>query len=195
MQLDYYRIVAPAHGIVGDIPVRVGDYVNPATRLTTVDDNGLLEAYVSIPVERAKQLRPDLTVQLVDAEGASIGGGRITFISPQVNEETQSVLIKTVVHNDGHLLRAAQFVRARVVWSTHPGVLIPALAVARINGKTFVYVAEESGGKLGARQRPVALGELADNAYARRTGVKSGERIVTAGIQMLADGAPIAEQR
>jgi RND family efflux transporter MFP subunit len=198
VQLEYYRILAPAHGVIGDIPVRVGDYVTPQTRLTTIDENGLLEAYVSVPVERAKQLRPDLELQLVDAEGSTIGGGRITFISPQVNEETQSVLIKTVVHNDGNLLRAAQFVRARVVWSTHQGVTLPALAVTRINGQTFVYVAEQSaqsGGQLIARQRPVALGDLTDNAFVVLSGLKAGETVVTGGIQKLHDGAAIAAQR
>ncbi len=44
---------APASGIIGDIPVRVGDRVTPATRLTTLDQNQMLEAYVSVPIERA----------------------------------------------------------------------------------------------------------------------------------------------
>ncbi len=193
VQLDYYRIVAPARGVVGDIPVRVGDYVTPATRLTTLDENGLLEAYISIPVERARDLRPELEVRLVDAAGTEVGAGRVTFISPQVNEETQSVLIKTVVRNDAGL-RAAQFVRARVVWSSHPGVLVPALAVTRVNGQSFVFVVEEKGNQMVARQRPVALGELAGNAYVALSGVKAGDTIVTSGIQLLSDGAAITAQ-
>jgi RND family efflux transporter MFP subunit len=190
VQLDYYRILAPARGVVGDIPVRVGDYVTPATRLTTLDENGLLEAYISIPVERAADLRQDLEVQLVDAAGTQVGSGRVSFISPQVNEDTQSVLIKTVVRNDAGL-RAAQFVRARVVWSSHPGVVVPALAVTRINGQTFVFVAEGKEQQLVARQRPVALGELSGGAYVALSGIAAGDSIVTAGIQLLSDGAAI----
>ncbi len=60
VQLDYYRVTAPAHGVVGDIPVRVGDRVTPSTLLTTIDENGLLEVYISVPVEQAPraQARP-----------------------------------------------------------------------------------------------------------------------------------------
>src|SRR5208283_1458559 len=45
-QLAYYTIRAPFDGIVGDIPVHVGDYVSPSTMLTTVDERRDLEAYI-----------------------------------------------------------------------------------------------------------------------------------------------------
>jgi len=50
VQLHYYKVVAPRGGIVGDIPVRVGDRVTNTTQLTTVDQPGSLEAYVYVPV-------------------------------------------------------------------------------------------------------------------------------------------------
>jgi RND family efflux transporter MFP subunit len=195
VQLDYYRITAPAHGVVGDIPVRVGDHVTPATKLTTIDENGLLEAYVSVPVEKAAQLRLGMPVELLDAGGATMGEGQVTFISPQVNEETQSILIKTVVQNTENTLRAAQFVRARVVWSTHDGVVVPALAVLRLNGQPFVFVAEDKDGKLVAKQRPVSLGELGHDGYPALAGLKVGERLIVGGVQKLGDGAPVAAQK
>lgn len=191
VQLDYYRIVAPAHGVVGDIPVRVGDHVTPATRLTTIDENGLLEAYVSVPVEKSAQLSMGMPIELLDAAGAVMGEGQVTFISPQVSEETQSVLIKTVVQNADNALRAAQFVRARVVWSTHPGVIAPALAVLRLNGQPFVFVAEDNDGKLVAKQRPVSLGELEREGYPVLAGLKAGEKLIVGGVQKLQDGAPV----
>ncbi len=196
VQLDYYRISAPAHGVVGDIPVRVGDHVTPATKLTTIDENGLLEAYVSVPVEKAAVLRLGMPIELVDAQGQTLGAGQITFLSPQVNEETQAVLVKTVVQNSDNSLRAAQFLRARVVWSTHEGVMVPAVAILRLNGQSFVYVAEDKGGgQLVARQRPVALGELLGEGYPVVAGLKPGERVVLAGIQKLSDGTPIVQEK
>jgi RND family efflux transporter MFP subunit len=52
-QLGYYNLTAPFNGIVGDIPVHIGDYVSQQTLLTTVDENAELEAYIYIPTERA----------------------------------------------------------------------------------------------------------------------------------------------
>ena len=194
VQLDYYRIVAPAHGVVGDIPVRVGDHVTPATKLTTLDENELLEAYISVPVERAEELRPDLDIELMDNSGGTLSTGKITFIAPQVSEDTQSVLIKTVVRNPSGQLRAAQFVRARVVWSTHDGIMIPALTVTRMNGQSFVYVAESAGSGLIARQRPIALGDLVDSKYVVKSGLKLGEKLIVSGMQHVSDGNPISAQ-
>src|SRR5580704_2106258 len=45
VELHYYKVSAPADGIVGDIPVHVGDRVTVTTLLTTVDLPGALEAY------------------------------------------------------------------------------------------------------------------------------------------------------
>src|SRR6266853_2493657 len=55
-QLAYYNLTAPFAGVVGDIPVHIGDYVSPQTLLTTVDENAELEAYIYIPTERASEI-------------------------------------------------------------------------------------------------------------------------------------------
>ena len=69
MQLHYYRVTASSNGIVGDIPVHVGDRVTTTTTLTSVDKPGSLEAYVYIPVERSSQLKMNMPVQIVNGSG------------------------------------------------------------------------------------------------------------------------------
>src|SRR6266849_2072089 len=46
VELHYYGVKSPMDGIVGDIPVRMGDRVTVSTMLTTIDEPGTLEAYV-----------------------------------------------------------------------------------------------------------------------------------------------------
>jgi RND family efflux transporter MFP subunit len=191
VELGYYRITAPAGGVVGDIPIRVGDHVTPATLLTTLDDNAALEAYVSIPVEEARRIELGLEVQLV-ADGDVLSTGKVHFISPQVSNETQSILIKTDVDNRSGALRPEQFVRARVIWGAQDGLTVPPASVVRMNGQTFVFVAESQKGQLAARMRPVALGELIANRFAVRSGLEPGEKVVSSGVQKIRDGAPIA---
>src|ERR1700756_2645002 len=64
-QLAYYHLTAPFDGVIGDVPVHIGDYVSPQTLLTTVDQNVDLEAYVYIPTERASDIRMGLPVEVV----------------------------------------------------------------------------------------------------------------------------------
>ena len=193
VQLRYYSVVAPMEGIVGDIPVRAGDRVTTSTLLTTVDEPGSLELYVNVPVERSKDLRPGLAVQVVDATGKVAAESRIDFISSEVDNGTQSVLVKATVKNTSGALRTSQFARVRIIWGVHQGPAIPVLAVSRVSGQFFVFVVEGSGKSLVAHQKIVRLGELANNQYAVLEGLKAGDHVVVQGAQDLVDGMPVTE--
>ena len=69
MALGYHTVSAPTAGVVGDIPVRVGDRVTNTTPLTTIDKNTGLEVYINVPVQEAEHLKVGLPVHLVDDEG------------------------------------------------------------------------------------------------------------------------------
>lgn len=195
VQLHYYRVLAPTNGVVGDIPVRVGDRVTQSTLLTTVDQPGDLEAYIKVPVERAPALRLNRLVQVVEETGKVIAEGPIDFISAEVDDQTQSVLIKSRVNNPRGLLRTSQFVRARIIWSSRDAPLIPVLAVSRINGQYFAFVAESEGKSLVARQRQIHVGQMIGNDYVALDGIKPGDRMIVSGAQNLVDGAAVAPQK
>ena len=191
VELDYYRVNAPQAGVVGDIVLRVGDRVTSSTVITTVDDNAVLEADIQVPIDRSPDLRVGLPVQILDGAGAVAATNPITFVSPRVDERTQTVLVKSVLREAPPALRAQQFARVRLVWSNAPGLTVPLTAVSRISGRYFCFVAEPAGGGLVARQKPIDVGELLGNDYVVRSGLKAGDRVITNGIQKLADGAPV----
>jgi RND family efflux transporter MFP subunit len=194
VQLHYYKVVSQTSGIVGDIPVRVGDRVTDTTVLTTVDQPGSLEAYIYVPVERSAQLRINMPVQIVDGAGNVIADSRVSFISPQVDGTTQTLLVKATIANHEDKLRNAQFIRARVVWGAHEGLVVPVLAVSRVGGQYFAFVAEDQNGKLVARQKPLRVSDMVGNDYVVLEGIKSGDRIIVSGTQFLVDGTPVTPQ-
>jgi RND family efflux transporter MFP subunit len=194
VQLRYYQVSSPTSGIVGDIPVRVGDRVTVSTLLTTVDKPGSLEVYVNVPLERAPRLRAGLRLEILDNERAVVATSQVGFVSPRVDDATQTVLAKALVPNDEGRLRTAQFVRARIVWDTHEGPVVPVLAVTRIGSQTFAFVAVEEKGALVARQRSIKVGEIVGDDYVVLEGIKPGEKVVVSGTQFLADGAPVTPQ-
>ncbi len=191
--LGYYRVTAPTAGIVGDIPVRVGDRVTKTTSLTSIDANAGLEVYINVPVQQASKLRVGLPVRVVDESGTIVAEEKINFVSPSVDEQTQTVLVKTPVSVPG-TLRTDQYVRTYLIWSTEPGLTIPVTSVTRINGQWFAFVAEpgEGGKGLVAKQRSVELGPVVGNFYTVEKGLKQGEKLIASGIQKIRDGAPVA---
>jgi RND family efflux transporter MFP subunit len=191
VQLQYYRVTAPTTGIVGDITIRPGDRVTTDTPITTIDDKAGLEANIQVPLDRAPDLKLGLPVQILDAEGNVAATNPITFVAPRVDDATQTVLAKVALKDVPPAVRVQQFVRARIIWRTAPGLTIPVVSVLRIGAQYFCFVVEPAGQGFVARQRPVQLGEIQGNDYVVTGGLKAGDRIIVSGVQKLGDGAPV----
>jgi RND family efflux transporter MFP subunit len=191
VELGYYRVRAPVAGTVGDIPVRNGFRVTTSTIITTIDQPRGLEAYVSVPLEQAAALRPGLTVELLDDGGAVTARNPITFIAGRADDATQSVLVKAELREHPPTLRVLQYVRARIVWSNEPTLTVPVVAVNRIAGQYFVFVAERAARGTVARQKPIAVGEIIGDDYVVHSGLKTGEEVIVSNLQKIGDGAPV----
>jgi RND family efflux transporter MFP subunit len=190
-QLAFYQIRAPFEGIVGDIPVRLGDYVSPTTVLTTVDEKVDLEAYIYIPTERVGQVRTGLPVDILDTDGNTLTKSTINFLSPQVDNGLQSILAKAPIPHSAKGLRTQQLVRVRVTWSTDPAPVVPVLAVTRLGGQSFVFIAAQKGESYVAHQVPVTLAEPIANDYPVLGGLNPGDKVILSGLQFLQEGAPV----
>ena len=191
VELDYYRVTAPSAGIVGEVVVRQGDRVTPSTMITTIDEPEGLEVYIYVPLERATDLRPGLVVELLDPDGEIIGSTPISFIAPRADDATQSVLVKATLRQMPASIRVMQYVRARVVWSNEPALAVPIVAVSRLAGQHFVFVAEQGEEGVVARQTPVTLGEISGEDYLVLGGLMAGDRVIVSNVQKLGDGAPV----
>jgi multidrug efflux pump subunit AcrA (membrane-fusion protein) len=211
-QSQDYSITAPFAGTVGDIPVKVGDTVSPTSQLLNITQNQQLEVQIQVPLERSNALRLGLPVRLLDDQGKEIQTGRVSFVAPNVDPTTQSVQTKAVFENVRNF-RASQFVKARVVWSNRPGVLVPTTAISRLGGRDFIFVASplsasgcsepaapQGGGKfeanpdmLVAAQKPVKLGKIIGNEQEILEGLTSNDRVVTSGILQLQNCSAIAD--
>jgi RND family efflux transporter MFP subunit len=194
-QLEYYKIRAPFAGIVGDIPVHVGDYVTeaniPSTVLTTVDDPSGLEAYIYIPTERMSEVKMGLPVEILDTDGNVVAKSAISFLSPQVDNGMQGILAKAAVPAGGKV-RNQQVVNARVTWNTTPKPTVPVLAVTQIGGQSFVYVAKPAGQGFVAHQVPVTVGASVGNTYPVLAGLQQGDLVIVSGLQLIGEGAPVS---
>lgn len=190
-------IRAPIAGKLGNIPVKLGDYVEQGDQLTTITQNDVLELNLSIPIEKAPELRLGLPVDLLNAQNQPISRGRISFISPNVTADSQLILAKAVFPNADETLLNRQFIQAQVIWEQNRGILVPSVAISRIGGQAFVFVAKSADSdkseqpQLVAEQRQITLGEMQGNNYQVVEGLQPGEKIVIAGILQLQNGTPI----
>ncbi|MGA1475243.1 MAG: efflux RND transporter periplasmic adaptor subunit [Prochlorothrix sp.] len=204
-------VTAPIAGLVGNLDIKLGDYVSPDTVITTITENSTLTLEIPVPVEQRDRLRLGLPVEVLSMDGMTVmAKAQIRFISPQTNTDTQTVLVKAQLDNSQDRFQDAQQVETRLIWSEETGLLVPTSAIARLGGQTFVYLAEPASpeatdpaaqsppgnGAPGqvARLRPVTLGAIQGNDYEVLEGVIAGDTIVATGILNLQDGMPILPQ-
>lgn len=133
-------VTAPISGIVGDIPIKLGDYVTAGDQLATITQNQDLELELSIPVDESQRLRTGLPVELIlfGAEEA-IATGNISFVSPTTDASTQTILAKARFSRPSQPLQDEQRLDVRIIWDESPGILIPTTAISRLGGETFVF--------------------------------------------------------
>ncbi|NJK29106.1 MAG: efflux RND transporter periplasmic adaptor subunit [Acaryochloris sp. SU_5_25] len=196
--LQNNRLIAPIAGVVGDIPIKLGVQIQAGDILTTIVQNQTLELTLNIPMEQQDQLQVGLPIELSQTQSQiPLATGRISFISPTINSENQSVTVKASFANPKGQLRNGQRVEAKVIWQTQPGVLVPTTAISKIGGKPFVFIADRpqqpTGEKplLVARQQPVELGSIQGKDYQVISGIQADEIVVISELQTIREGSPL----
>jgi RND family efflux transporter MFP subunit len=191
VQLEETAIVAPFTGIVGDISGKIGDFLSQGDAITTLTANQRLDLRLPIPIERKADLKIGLPVAISDPQGQFLANGTISFISPTVNQNSQSLLAKATFENPEGRLRDNQFVRSTVIWNERSGtVIVPVNAITFQGDQRFVYISE-GGDTLTAKKQQVELGLVQGDNAEVLSGLRPGQKLIVSGTQKLSDGAAI----
>lgn len=195
VSVEFKDVVTPIAGVLDNLPVKLGDYVNTGQAVAKVTQLEAMLLNIQVPSNRAAQLRTGLAVELLDPNTkAQIATGSLTFVAPTVDTQAQTILTKAQFRNPDGQLRDGQYVEARIIWATQPGLLIPVTSITRVGGKNFVYVVDEQpddNGQTVVRLTPVELGDIAGDNYQVRSGLEVGDRIAVSNILKLRDGVPV----
>ena len=213
--LAFKALRSPIAGTVADLQVKAGDVIQAGSPLTKVIGESELLARIDVPAIYAPQLRPGLTVALIDPiRKTPLETGVVDSVDPGVIVASQSVLVKAAFANPKGLLRNGLRVRTKLILGTEEALAVPFTAVSQLAGQSFVYVVgsradlERRPGRADlqavrqqpantkfAIQTPVQLGPLQGNRYPVLRGLQPGQRVITTGLLNLRHGAPVKTAR
>jgi len=200
--LSYTVVKAPANGVVGTLPYRVGALVSASTPqpLTTVSDNSDVYVYFSMTENQllnltrqygsiANTLKNMPDVRLVLNDGSVYDRtGRIESISGVIDTSTGSVQLRAVFPNADGLLHSGG-AGSVIVPNIHKDcVVVPQVATFELQNKVYVYKVED--GKATSSMIDV---EKINNGreYIVKSGLTPGDVIVAEGVGLLREGTPI----
>ncbi len=202
--LGFCTITAPVSGVIGEIPVRTGDQVSPASRLTVVSGNmnmdaefSVTEAHIEKSVsagltkeDKAKYMAELPEVTFVMKNGTEYPyKGRITSLTGVVDAATGSLGAKASFPNpEGHLFSGIQ---GTVVlpYSEQDVIVIPQAAVLRLQDKSLVYKVKADSTATAVVVTYADAGNGRD--FIVTSGLNVGDKIVTVGANNVQEGEQV----
>jgi multidrug efflux system membrane fusion protein len=195
LNLDYALIRSPIEGRTGRRMVDVGNMVQSAQNTPLVAIAQLRPIFVtfSVPADRLGEIRkyqmltPLTVVAYALDDETEIARGQLTLINNQVDEATDTVLLKAQFDNDGEPLWPGESVNAHLVLTMEDNaVTVPPQTVMQGPNGAYVYVLDDND---TAHRRDVAVAETQQGYSVIANGLAAGDRVVVEGQHRLTDGA------
>lgn len=191
-RLDNKRVNAPFAGSIGIIHVKVGDYVEPGTKITTLQDLSELDIDFTVPERHYPSLRPGLAIIV---RSSALPGrelhATLQALDSRVESSTRNLLLRARMTDPTGLL-PGMFAELTIDLD-NPVVLVtlPETAVSYSLHGNIVYVVNQEADKLTVTPRIVTLGDSRNGRVAILEGVEAGETVVSAGQNKLYRGASV----
>jgi membrane fusion protein (multidrug efflux system) len=187
-RLDRTRIVAPTTGVLNDLLVEEGEYVDAGKPVAQVVDSDTVKVVVEIP-------ELDIAFFSVGDKAQVFARGRtepltgiITFISELADSKTRTTRTEITMDNSRQILRSGQIVNVSLTRQViKDAILVPLLAVIPMENGKAVYVANSSQ----AKRREVDLGIIKDDQVQIKSGLEPGDELIVAGHRFVAPGQKV----
>jgi cobalt-zinc-cadmium efflux system membrane fusion protein len=173
-----YEVIAPFDGVIIEKHVALGEAHKEDSVMFRIADLSSVWVNLGVYQKDIPSVRVGQPVVISAGHGIPDMSGEIGYIGPLVGEQTRTAMARVVLSNRGGQLRPGLFVTGRVTLSTMPvPILVPKTALQTIDEKTVVFVRDEDG----FEPRPVVVGRSNGTHVEITSGLKSGQKFVSAG--------------
>lgn len=181
---DKANIVAPFAGLIGLRKVSLGQYLKAGDPIATLADVDHLRIDFRVSEIYLTEINKDQAVSVAfDAFPGEVFPGVVSAIDPVIDVSGRAINVRARLSNESGKLRPGIFGRVSIVTATHHSVVLPesALVPQKTGEKAVFVVVDKGNNELRAELRPIEIGVRLAGEIEVRSGLKEGERVVTAG--------------
>lgn len=182
-------IRAPFDGTLGLRQVSLGQNLESADPIVTLQQLDAMYVDFSLPQQQAVLVQPGYTVRIeADVLGKASATGQVTALDAQADSNTRTVRVRALVPNVQGALRPGMFVRVAVLMPQHEDVVfIPATAVLYAPYSDSAFVVESAPdaanpARLVLRQQLITLGERRGDFVVVKKGLTPAQTVVSTGV-------------
>jgi len=197
-RLQDHIITAPFDGIVGLRNISVGALLQPATKITTLDDDSVMKLDFSVPSVFLPTLKPGVEITAKASGFNESFKGEVSAIDSQIDEATRSVIVRAIIPNPDAKLKPGLLMTVELLKNPRDAVAIPETALIPEGRKQSVFVIDESQNPPVAEKREVVIGTRRPGDVEIVEHLTAGEKVVVQGTMMAQNGKPVkitAEQQ
>ncbi|RYZ17473.1 MAG: efflux RND transporter periplasmic adaptor subunit, partial [Chitinophagaceae bacterium] len=188
------NIYAEASGIADEVTVHAGEMfaANPMGPHIKIVNNSALKVTANIPENYLPRVKQGTPVQIYLPDLKRTVNSTISVISQSINADTRGFVVEARIPTDP-ALKPNQVVQVKIQDYNNPNVVTVPLNVVQSDEKgKYVYVLAKEGTKSIARKRAVIVGESYGERVEVKSGLASGDQLITEGYQELYEGQVVA---
>jgi membrane fusion protein, multidrug efflux system len=190
-QLSYTSLFADAPGAVTAVGAEPGEVVRGGQMIVELARQGGRDAVFDVPEQLIRTGPRDPVVQIALTDDPSVRAiGRVREVAPQADPTTRTYTVKVGIIDPPPTMSLGATVTGSIRLAAPPGVEVPPSALTETDGRPAVWVVDPQSHTVSLRNVAVAQYDPADVAISQ--GLKTGEIVVTAGVQVLHPGQKVA---
>jgi RND family efflux transporter MFP subunit len=190
-QQSYTVLSADAPGAVVAVGAEAGEVVHAGQMIAQVARQGGRDAVFDVPEQLIRNGPPqDPQVDIALTNDPQVKAtGRVREVAPQADSATRTFQVKVGITDPPAAMKLGDTVVGRIRLTAPPGVEVPSSALTETEGHPAVWVVDPQSKTVSLRSVEVARYDQADIVISK--GLKTGEFVVTAGVQTLRPGQKV----
>lgn len=190
-QVSYTKITAPFAGVITKIDVEPNEVVGQGSSVIEINSLGNPDVEIGVSEGTISEIKQNQKVSVVfNSIPGQKFSGKVHEIGYSSAGTTYPVTIR-LDNNDERIrpgMPASASFEIEAKENAKPSLLVPPSAVGEDNSGNFVYVISGDAGNYSCKKQSVQVGSLSDAGFEILSGLKSGDKVASAGLNVLRDG-------
>lgn len=189
-QLSYSELRTDHDAVVTEWKVEAGQVVSAGEQVVTLARPDIKEAVIDLPAGLADQLPPDVVFTVASQLDPGINTtATVRELEPQAERSTRTRRARLTLADTPAAFRLGTAISVTASSAIEPRIELPATVLQEIDGKTQIWTIDMQNQTVSPREVKVLSRE--DDRIVLAGGLKSGERVVTAGVNSLKPGQKV----
>lgn len=197
-QLNMTNVYSDVNGVADDVDIRVGETFQGVTAQgpqIKIVNNSALKVSGTIPENYLSNVTRGTQVNIVVPDINKTFTSTVSFVGASIDPLTRGFMVEAKLPADAGI-KPNQIALLKIKdYAAANSLVVPVATLQNDEKGKFVMVAVTENGKMIARKRPVNIGLLNGDMLEIKTGLKSGDVLITEGFQSLYDGQLITTQQ